>query len=75
MIGMSLSYQKLLYTEENELKPEVLLPKLWEKGVRSVELRAVPVGADPDEVLRVADLLWDYGFQITVHSASNRRAP
>jgi DNA polymerase IIIc chi subunit len=68
MIGVSLSYQKLLYTEEEALRPTVLLPQLLERGVRSVELRAVPAGEDPASVLRVANLLWDYGFQITVHA-------
>ena len=69
MIGMSLSYQKLLSTCDPALKPETLLPQLWEHGVRSIELRAVTPTASPVEVLRVANILWDHGFQVTVHSA------
>lgn len=68
MIGMSLSYKKLLHTFDEALKPEVLLPQLRAHGVRSIELRAVSPSDHPDDVLRVADLLWDYGFQITVHA-------
>ena len=67
MIGMSLSYKNLLSTDDVRLKPEHLLPKLWEKGVRSIELRAVSANADPNDVLRIAELLWSYGFVITVH--------
>ena len=68
MIGMSLSYQKLLSTCDPALKPETLLPQLWEHGVRSIELRAVTPTACPVEVLRVANILWDHGFQVTIHS-------
>ena len=67
MIGMSLSYKKLLYADDDGLKPEILLPKLWAEGVRSVELRAVSPSEPADNVLKVASLLWDYGFSITVH--------
>lgn len=67
MIGMSLSYKNLLYTEDEELKPRVLLPKLWERGVRSIELRAVSPTEPRENVLKVASLLWDYGFCVTVH--------
>ena len=67
MIGTSLSYRSLVHDREGELAPDVLLPKLWEAGVRSVELRAVWGDTDPAEVLSVANLLWDYGFLVTVH--------
>jgi sugar phosphate isomerase/epimerase len=67
MIGMSLSYKNLLATDDVRLKPECLLPKLWEKGVRSIELRSVSANADPNDVLRIAELIWSYGFGITVH--------
>ena len=70
MIGLSLSYKELVSTQNPDLKPELLLPKLWQHGVRSIELRAMSSSACPDEVLRIANLLWDYGFQITLHSAS-----
>jgi len=68
MIGMSLSYQKLLSAKHPELNPETLLPQLWDHGVRSIELRTVSPTACPIETLRAANVFWDYGFQITVHS-------
>ncbi len=68
MIGMSLSYKHLVSTDDPALKPETLFPQLLDHGVRSVELRMVSRTDSPEEVLRVANLLWDYGFQITVHS-------
>ena len=63
MIGTSLSYRNLLNTEDPLLSADVILPKLWERGVRSIELRAVPIGGAPEDALRVANILWDYGFQ------------
>ena len=68
MIGVSLDYDNLVYTEDENLKPDVLLPKLRERGVKSIELRTVPNDAPPEEVLFVANLLWDYGFSVTVHA-------
>ena len=68
MIGMSLSYKNLVYTDDELLKSEYLFPRLWEKGVRSVELRTVMPSADPSEVKRIADMLWDNGFNITIRS-------
>lgn len=68
MIGVSLQYKKLLFTDDKNLKPEVLLPKLWERNVRSIELRAIAPSEPASNVLRVANILWDYGFQVTVHT-------
>ena len=68
MIGMSLQYGSLLKTKDEQLKPEIILPKLWDHGVRSIELRAISPTDCPKEALRVANTVWDYGFQITVHS-------
>lgn len=68
MLGMSLSYKNILSPEDEALKPDSLLPKLWDRGVRSVELRAVRHTEEPENVLRAADMLWDYGFQVSVHS-------
>ena len=70
MLGMSLSYRNLLSPVDDSLRPDSLLPKLWDRGVRSVELRAVKNTEAPENVLRVANLLWDHGFQISVHSVS-----
>ena len=68
MIGMSLQYGSLLKTKDEQLEPEIILPKLWDHGVRSIELRAISPTDCPKEALRVANTVWDYGFQITVHS-------
>lgn len=65
MIGCSLNYGRLLSGD----RYGELLPKLWERGVRSIELRTVPRGADADEAFRIAELLWGYGFTVTVHSS------
>lgn len=70
MIGLSLSYQWLLTSEGNLPKPQVLLPQLWERGVRSIEIRMVPLCAPASDVLKIANFLWDHGFNITVHSKS-----
>lgn len=70
MIGLSLRYQWLLTSEGDLPTPPILLPQLWERGVRSIEIRMVPLCAPASDVLRIANLLWDYGFNITVHSKS-----
>ena len=68
MIGLSLSYKWLLGDHGTLESPEAFLPRLWERGVRSIEIRTVPAGADSDEVLRAAEPLLKYGFNITVHA-------
>ena len=66
MIGISLPYSWLVGDDQLP-EPKALLPMLKEHGVRSIEVRMVPLGASADEVLRIAELLWNYGFNITVH--------
>ena len=66
MIGISLPYNWLIGDTQLP-EPEILLPLLREQGVESVEIRMVPLRADAKEVLRAAELLWEYGFNITVH--------
>ena len=68
MIGLSLSYKWLLGDRGTLESPEAFLPQLWERGVRSIEIRTVPAGADADEVLRASEQLLKYGFNITVHA-------
>ena len=67
MIGISLSYKELLLSKSEGSCPQMLLPALWAKGVRSIELRAVSPDEPADNVLKVAKLLWDFGFSVTVH--------
>ena len=68
MIGISLPYKWLCGGKGLPIPPCVLLPQLFRRGVRSIELRTVPIDGDPEEALRVADLLWEYGFCVTVHA-------
>lgn len=63
MLGVSLSYAKL-----NNGEYANLLPKLKEEGVKSIELRTVLGSASSKDVLRTANELWSYGFEITVHA-------
>ena len=70
MIGLSLPYGWLL-GRGGLIPHDELLPMLKSHGANSVEIRTVPGGADPDEVLKVAELLWSYGFNITVHGSVN----
>ncbi len=67
MIGISLPYKKLL-SDDGTLNTKKLLPELREKGARSIELRTVSFDACPEDIRRVAEILWDHGFEITVHS-------
>jgi len=67
MIGMSLQFMQLLSNKDEDLRPEIILPKLWEHGVRSIEFRSVSPSHSPADVLRIANVMWDYGFNITVH--------
>ena len=69
MIGISLPY-KWLCDEEPQMLPENLLSQLYEQGVRSIEMRAMPAGGNSADVLRIANRLWDYGFNITVHASA-----
>lgn len=70
MIGVSLRYRNQLRTDDPTLSVEALLPKLWERGVRSIEIRGLSAGSDPVEALRSAELLWNRGFYMTVHSGA-----
>ncbi len=67
MTGVSLPYGMLA---DNEQRAECrsLLSKLWDRGVRSIELRAVAAKGDADEVLGIAEFVWSCGFNITVHA-------
>ena len=68
MIGLSLPYKWLLGEHSTLVCPDIFLPQLWERGARSIEIRTVPAGADAEEVLRAAEPILKYGFNITVHA-------
>ncbi len=65
MIGVSLPFK--WFPDGAELQN--ILPLLKEQGVGSVELRTVRPYHQPEEVLKAAQVLWDNGFQITVHGS------
>ena len=67
MIGVSVPYSMLADSEQRD-ECKSLLSKLWERGVRSIELRAVAPKGDADEVLNIAEFVWSFGFNITVHA-------
>ena len=66
MIGVSLPFFNGLITGFFG-GTEILLNKLKDFGVKSVELRAVRADNSPEKVLEAAELLWDNGFNVTVH--------
>ncbi|MBQ8432986.1 MAG: MBL fold metallo-hydrolase [Clostridia bacterium] len=67
MIGVSLPYEWLASGQGLLGNVDSVLTALKRRGVESVELRTVFLRHDPAEVLRVAEMLWDRGFQISVH--------
>lgn len=73
MIGASLPYEWLATSEGLLGDVDRVLNALKRSGVESIELRTVFLRHDPAEVLRVAELLWDKGFQITVHVKAHSR--
>ncbi len=68
MTGISLPYKWLLGEHSSLGRPDIFLPQLWDKGVRSIEIRTVSAEADAEEVLRAAEPILKYGFNITVHA-------
>lgn len=73
MIGVSLPYEWLASGEGLLGDADHLLNHLKANGVESIELRTVFLRHDPCEVLRVAERLWNMGFQITVHAKAHSR--
>ena len=67
MIGISLAYDQLLDITAGKESDEILM-KIWELGARSIELRTVPENEDPANVFAIATLLWDMGFNVTIHA-------
>lgn len=69
MIGTSLPFAWLLSGGTPLSDIPTVLDTLKSHGVESAELRTVRHDTNPDDVLRAAHLLWDAGFQITVHAS------
>ena len=67
MIGVSLPLDWLITGEGLPESVEDVLSALKAEGVRSIELRMVRAHHSARDVRRVADFLWDKGFQISLH--------
>lgn len=67
MIGVSLPLDWLITGEGLPESVEDVLSALKAEGVRSIELRTVRAHHSARDVRRVADFLWDKGFQISLH--------
>ena len=67
MIGVSLRTQWFYEPESAPCPMSEMLSLLKELGVESVELRSVYPAHDEEKVKAAADLLWDNGFNITIH--------
>lgn len=67
MVGVSLPFDWLLTGEGLPESREAVLLALKTEGVRSIELRTVRDHHTATDVKRVAQLLWDYGFYISLH--------
>ena len=66
MLGTSLP---LAWFTERDPQLQAVLALLKSRNVRSVELRTVRPHHEPEAVQKAANLLWENGFQITVHGS------
>ena len=69
MIGVSLPFRWLLNGGGSLGSRTECFKALKQRGVTSIELRAIRPDESDGNVLRVAEVLWTNGFEITVHSA------
>ena len=67
MIGVSLPLDWLITGEGLPEKVDDVLSALKAEGVRSIELRTVRSFHSASDVRRVAEFLWDAGFNISLH--------
>ena len=68
MIGVSLPSWLLRGEGVPHLDRNKTLTELKRSGVTSIEIRTVLREATSEDVLTIANRLWNFGFQITVHS-------
>ena len=66
MVGVSLP---LDWLAGGQAEVRTILEYLKEQGVGSIELRTVRPHHEPQVALQAAKLVWEYGFQITVHGS------
>ena len=70
MTGVSLPLDWLCGAPHTLGNVSAVLNELRLRGVRSVELRTVRATSSPDAVATAAELLWEKGFEITVHASA-----
>lgn len=71
MIGVSISTKWLIDGGSIPTPATKFLPELYNHGVRSLELRDIKPGFDPDRIYTSANILWDFGFNVTLHARAN----
>lgn len=67
MLGVSLPLDWLITGDGLDLTRKAAFKLLKQNNVRSVELRTVRARHCAADIKTVAEMLWDYGFMITVH--------
>ncbi len=70
MIGVSLPFKWMISGEGALGDVDYVLSSLKKHNAKSIELRTVRYYHSSDDVISVANMLWDKGFTITVHSAA-----
>jgi len=68
MIGVSLPFKWLKGEDDILGNVDTTLAFLRDHNVKSIEIRTIRANHNADDALRVANLLWDKGFLITVHA-------
>lgn len=68
MIGVSISTKWLIEGNGIPTPANQFLPQLYDLGVRSLELRDIKPGFDPERIYTCANILWDRGFNVTLHA-------
>lgn len=71
MIGVSISTKWLIDGGSIPTPATQFLPELYNHGVRSLELRDIKPGFDPERVYTSANILWDFGFNVTLHARAS----
>ncbi len=68
MIGVSLQYRGLKGEEDLPFRnPDSFLTTLFEKGVRSIELRSIGGNEDREKVHEITKYIWSHNMTVTVH--------
>ena len=68
MIGVSLPFKWLIGQSDILGDIDHTLDTLKDHGVKSIEIRTIRANHSASDALKAAEILWDHGFSITVHS-------